>query len=86
MYLFKKTTLKDFPLYSPILLTHWFRYLQTRIKEKCMYLSSQVFFETAHTTLKFQQKSLPLLTKNISKHDRMEVFSTDIHGKNHVYP
>ena len=49
--------LKDFPFYSPILLTLWFRYLQTCIKEKCMYLSSQLFFKTSHKTLKFQEKS-----------------------------
>ena len=43
-----------------------------------MYLSCQLFFETPHKTLKFQQKLLPLQEKNITKHDRMEVLSTDI--------
>ena len=33
-----ETPLKDFPFYSPIPLTLWFRYLQTRIKETCMYV------------------------------------------------
>ena len=73
---------KDFSLYSPILLTVWVRYLQARKKESCMYLSCQLFFKTPHKTLKFQQKLLSLQTeKNISKHDRMEVFSSNIHGK-----
>ena len=35
-----ETPLKDFPFYSPIRLTFWFRYLQTCIKESCIYLSS----------------------------------------------
>ena len=52
--------LTDFPFYVPILLMFWFRYLQTHIKESCMHLSSQFFFETAHKTLKFQEKLLPL--------------------------
>ena len=43
-----------------------------------MYLSCQLFFETPHKTLQFQQKLLPLQEKNISKHDRMEVLSIDI--------
>ena len=48
-----------------------------------MYLSGQLFFKTPDKTLKLQQKLLPLQTKkNISKHDRTEVFSTDIHEKN----
>ena len=29
-----ETALKDFPFYSPILLTIWFRYLQTRFNLK----------------------------------------------------
>ena len=33
----------------------WFRYLQTCIKESCMYLSSQL--KSPHKTLKFQEKS-----------------------------
>ena len=49
--------LKDFPFCSLILLTLCFRCLQTRTKESCMYLSSQLFFKTLHKTLKFQQKS-----------------------------
>ena len=46
-----ETHLKDFPFYSPIILTLWFRYLQTRTKKSCMYLSSQLFFKTSHETL-----------------------------------
>ena len=49
--------LKDFSFYSCILLTLWFRYLQIRIKENCMYFSSQRFFKTPHQTPKFQEKS-----------------------------
>ena len=49
--------LRDFPFYSSVLLTLWFRYLQTRIKESCMYLSSQIFYKTPHETLKFLEKS-----------------------------
>ena len=51
-----ETPLKDFPFYSPILLTLWLGNLQTGIKEICMYLSSQPFFKTPHWTLKFQEK------------------------------
>ena len=42
---------------SSIILTLWFRYLQTDIKESCIYLSSQLFFKTLHETLKFQEES-----------------------------
>ena len=35
-FLVFETLLKDVPFYSPILLTLWFRYLQTRIKERFM--------------------------------------------------
>ena len=42
-------SLKDFPFYSPIILII-LRYLQTRIKESCMYLSAQLFFKTPHET------------------------------------
>ena len=55
--LVSETTLKDFPFYSAILLTLWFRYLETCIKEICMYLSSQLFLKTPQKTLKFQEKS-----------------------------
>ena len=50
-----------------------------------MYLSCQRSFEAPHKTLKSQQKSLLPPTKNINKHDRMDVFSTDNHRKNHIY-
>ena len=52
-----ETLLKDFPFYSPTLLNLWFRYLQTRVKESFMFLSSQLFFKTTPKTLKFQGKS-----------------------------
>ena len=80
MYIFFVKPLKDFPVYLLILLTLWLRYLQTRTKANCMYLSCQLF-RTHHKTLKFQQKLLPLQKKNIGKPDRMQVFSTDIHWK-----
>ena len=47
-----------------------------------MYHSCQLFFETPYKPLKFQQKLLLQQTKkNINKHDRMKVFSSDLHGK-----
>ena len=63
MCIFFEKPLKDFPLYSPILLTHWLRYLQKHIMESFTYLSCQLFFKTSHETLMFQQKLLPLQTK-----------------------
>ena len=35
-----ETTLKEFPIYWPILLTLWFRYLQTCIQETCVCIIS----------------------------------------------
>ena len=52
-----ETPMKDFRFDSSIILTLWFRYLQTDIKESCIYLSSQLFFKTLHETLKFQEES-----------------------------
>ena len=46
-----------FLFYSPILLTFWFKYLQTHIKENSMYLSSQLLFKTPTKTLKLLEKS-----------------------------
>ena len=37
--------LKDFPFYSPILVTLWFRYLQTRIKESLRIFLVNFFFK-----------------------------------------
>ena len=51
-----ETPLKDFLFYSPIIFTLWFRYLQTQIKESCMYLSHQLFFKTPYETLKIPRK------------------------------
>ena len=48
------------------ILTLWFRYLQTRLQESCLYISSQLFFKIPHETLKFREK----LKKN--------AFSTDL--------
>ena len=45
-----------FPFYSPIILIFWFIYLQTCIKESCLYLSSELFLKTSHETLEFQEK------------------------------
>ena len=58
-----ETPLKDFPIDSYIIITFWFRYLQTQIKESSMYLSSQLFFKTPHETLKFQEKAIDLQTQ-----------------------
>ena len=84
MYIFFVKPLKDFPVYSLILVTLWLRYLQTRTKANCMYLSCQLF-RTHHKTLKFQQKLLPLQKKNIGKPDRMQVFNWYSLKKNHLY-
>ena len=46
-YVFE-TPLKDFPFYSPILLTLLFRYLQTHVRESCIYRFSQLFSKTPH--------------------------------------
>ena len=62
-----ETPFKDFLFYSLILLTLWFRYLQTRIMESCIYLSSQLFFETTLKTLKFQEKPRKIHFPTISK-------------------
>ena len=43
IFLFEKP-LKDFSPYSPILLTLWFTYLQTDIKQSCMNLSTRFFY------------------------------------------
>ena len=56
-----ETSLKDFPFYSPILLTLWFTYIQTRIKESYMHLSGQLYFKTPSRTKiprKFQEKCI----------------------------
>ena len=52
-----ETPMKDFRFDSSIILTLWFWYLQTDIKESCIYLSSQLFFKTLHKTLKLQEES-----------------------------
>ena len=50
--------LKIFLSYSAIfLLFLWFTYLQKRIKESCMYLSSQLLFETLHRIIKSKIKN-----------------------------
>ena len=51
-------TLERFSFHSSILLTLWFRYLQTRIKESCLYLSSQHLFKTPHETVNIQEKCI----------------------------
>ena len=51
-----ETTLKDYRLFSPILYTLCFRYLNARMKESCMYLSGQRFFKTPQRTLKISRK------------------------------
>ena len=38
--------LKEFPFYSPILFTLWFRYLQTRKKESCTHCIFRVNFSS----------------------------------------
>ena len=54
---FFEKPLEDFPLDSPILLTLWLRYLQTCIKESCVYISSQMFFKILCKTPTLQEKS-----------------------------
>ena len=54
-FLFFKKLLKDFPFFSPILLTLWFRYLQTRKKKRFMYFSRQIFLKTPNKTLNFKK-------------------------------
>ena len=51
-FFFFEKSLKELPFYSPILSTLCFRYLQTRIKESCMDLSHQLFYQTPFKTLK----------------------------------
>ena len=51
-----ETPLKDFQYVSPILLILWLRYLQTRKKVNCMYLSSQSFFKTPEWNSKIPRK------------------------------
>ena len=62
LFVFEKHS-KDFPFYSPTLLTLWLWYLQTHIKESCMYLSSQLFFKTSNKILKFQEHLQNFLQK-----------------------
>ena len=38
LFLVVEISLRDFPLYLPIILTLWFRYLQTCINKNCMFL------------------------------------------------
>ena len=54
-FLFFKKLLKDFPFFSLILLTLWFRYLQTRKKKRFMYFSRQIFLKTPNKTLNFKK-------------------------------
>ena len=51
-----------------------------------MYLSSQLFFKTPHKTLKFKLKIAVAADKIYKQTKQNGVFSTDMHGKNHVYP
>ena len=59
-----ETSLKDFPFCSPILLTLWFRYLQTRIKKTCMYAQTQKFPEKSKKNP--FSSNLPTWISNIS--------------------
>ena len=59
-----KMALKDFPFCSPILLTLWFRYLQTRIKKTCMYAQTQKFPEKSKKNP--FSSNLPTWISNIS--------------------
>ena len=49
-FLFNKILFKEFSLDSPILLILW-------VRLESVYISSQIFFEIPHKTLKFQEKS-----------------------------
>ena len=65
--------LKVFPFYSPIILTLWFRYLPTRVKEVCVFhLLSQ---------LKFQEKCFFQLPADLNfKNFTFGVYRTPPHG------
>ena len=76
LFVFEKP-LKDFPFYSPILLTFKFRYLQTRIKKSCMYLSSQIFFKTQKEKKKSAAAADP-------QHLKVEVADQDFPNCSHV--
>ena len=79
-FFFLEKPLKNFQLYSPILLTLCLKCLSTRIKESYMYFSCQHFFKTPKKNSKIPTKIAATANKkNISKHGRREVFSTDIH-------
>ena len=76
-----ETPLKDFPFYSPILLTLWFRYLQTHIKENCTHLPSQLFFRTLPETLNFQKNPRKMHFSAIYRHLNFKNFSCSVyHG------
>ena len=57
VFLFLRHLWKIFHSIHLFFLLFWLRYLQTHMKEKYMYLFSQVFFKTNHKTLKFKEKS-----------------------------
>ena len=65
--------LRDFSFYSPIFVSLWFRYLQTCMDNSCIYLSSQLFFQSTHKTLKIPRKIAATVDKNVNKHGRVEV-------------
>ena len=65
---FFEKPLKDFPFFSPILLTPSLVQILTKMqKESCMYHSSQLFFKTLYKTLKFQEKSGRVGEKELRK-------------------
>ena len=57
MLFLKKPSRIYYSIHLFFLLFLWFRWLQKRKKESCMYLSSQLFLETSCKTLKLQEKS-----------------------------
>ena len=63
-----ETPLKDFPFHSPIILSLCFRYLKACIKGSCIYLPSQLLFQTSHETLKFQEILADLNFKSFPFH------------------
>ena len=56
LFFFKPSNI-CYSIHLLFLLYLWFRCLQKREKESCMYLSSQFFLETSCKTLKLQEKS-----------------------------
>ena len=71
MLFLKKPSRIYYSIHLFFLLFLWFRWLQKRKKESCMYLSSQLFLETLYKTLKFQEKSERVRERESKKPERV---------------